>query len=230
MALMAELARPDVNRMKIAHEGLLGPIMQSITVPNQGLQLHALAALGRLCEKPQIAVLMTQRGVLGALLRAARSSEASVKPGVVRVLSGIADCGENMRAFIYSGALIFLMGCTFCGHELQLATAKCLEGLLRQVYEGTGEITEKEANMLSVMSAIEISPERLSDDDLMHLETREATEMPIEELWPELVSRARRLVNCDRASVFIRSEDGSQLKTILAEGAEGPDAALLQQR
>ena len=65
MALMAELAKPDVNRMKIAHEGLLGPIMQSITVPNQGLQLHALAALGRLCEKPQIAVLMTQRGVPG---------------------------------------------------------------------------------------------------------------------------------------------------------------------
>ena len=220
MALMAELAKPDVNRMKIAHEGLLGPIMQSITVPNQGVQLHALAALGRLCEKPQIAVLMTQRGVLGALLRAARSSEASVKLGVMRVLSGIADCGENMRAFIYSGALIFLMGCTFCGHELQLATAKCLEGLLRQVYEGTGEITEKEANMLSVMSAIEISPERLSDDDLMHLDMREATEMPIEELLPELVSRARRLVNCDRASVFIRSEDGSQLKTILAEGSE----------
>ena len=40
------------------------------------------------------------------------------------------------------------------------------------------------------------------------------------ELVPELVSRVKRLINCDRASVFIRSENGAELKTILADGAE----------
>ena len=174
MALMAELAKPEVNRMKLAHEGLLGPIAAGITAPREALQLHALAALARLCEKPQIAVLATQRGILPSLLRAARSPEAAVKLAVVRVLTGIADCGENMSAFITSGALIFLMGCTYCGRELQLAVAKCLEGLLRQVYEGTAELTEREANMLAVMSAIEVSPERISDDDAMEIQVRRA--------------------------------------------------------
>ena len=220
MAMMAELAKPEVNRMKIAHEGLLGPIVQGVTAPREALQLHALAALARLCEKPQIAVLATQRGVLRALLVAARSPNAALKLAVVDVMKGIADCGDNMSAFISSGALIFLMGCTYCGHDLQLAVSETLEGLLRQIYEGTVELNEKEANMLAVMTAIEVSPERISDDDLMGFEMRTALEMPMVELIPDLVRRTKRLVNCDRASVFIRSEDGSELRTILAEGTE----------
>ena len=52
---------------------------------------------------------------------------------MVKVLSGIANCGDNMSAFITSGSLIFLMGCTYCGHSLQLAVAECLAGLFRQV-------------------------------------------------------------------------------------------------
>ena len=53
--------------------------------------------------------------------------------------------------------------------SLQRAVAQCLEGRLQQVYEGTAERTEKEANMLAVMSAVEVSPERISDDDAMEL-------------------------------------------------------------
>ena len=70
------------------------------------------------------------------------------------------------------------------------------------------------------MSAVELSPERIADDDLMNIDMHEMLEMPMGELVPELVGRAKRLVNCDRASVFIRSEDGYELKTILAEGTE----------
>ena len=89
------------------------------------------------------------------LLRAARSPKEDVKLAVVHVLTGVAKCGDNMSAVIQSGAMIFLMGCTYTGHRLQLAVAKCLEGLLTQVYEGATDLTEKEANMLAIMSALE---------------------------------------------------------------------------
>ena len=112
--------------MKIAHEGLLSPIIAAVIAPREALQLAALDALAKLCERPQIAVLATQRGVLPSLLRAARSPKAELKLAVVRALTGIANCGDNMSAFITSGALIFLMGCTFCGHALQLAVARRL--------------------------------------------------------------------------------------------------------
>lgn len=96
MALLAELATPDVNRMKIAHEGLLGPIISAVTAPREALQLYALDALSKLCEVPQIAVLAAQRGVLPSLLRAARSPKAPLKLAVVKVLTGIANCPDNM--------------------------------------------------------------------------------------------------------------------------------------
>jgi hypothetical protein len=179
MALLSELASQPVNRMKLAHEGLLGPIVQHITSPREKLQLHALAALSKLCEVSEIAVLATQRSVLPSLLRAARSPEASVKLAVVSVLTGIARCSENMVPFIRSGALIFLMGCTYCGAELQLAVARCLEGILREIYEGTAELRERDANILAIMSALEVSPERISDDDAMELDTRTAIDMPL---------------------------------------------------
>ena len=126
MALLAELASYEPNRMKIAHEGLLGPITNCVTAPREKLQMHALDALAKLCEVPQIAILGTQRNILPMVLRAARSPKEELKLAVVRVLTGIAKCGDNMSAFIQSGAMIFLMGCTYTGHRLQLAVAQCL--------------------------------------------------------------------------------------------------------
>ena len=167
MALLAALATPEVNRIKIAHEGLVAPVLEAMTAPRETLQLHALDALAKLCAVRQIAVLATQRGALPRLLRAARSPVAAVKLAVVRVLCGIASCAENMSAFISSGAVIFLMGCTYCGADLQLEVARCLEGLLQQVYEGSSELSEREAYMLAVMSAVEVNPERISDDSAM---------------------------------------------------------------
>ena len=181
--------------MKLAQEGMLGPIIEAVAAPREALQLHALAALAKMCKVPLIACLATQRNVLPAVLRAARSPEAALKLAVVKVLTGIANCGENsallkpgmplkpclhaarrrclsaccvcverrlvtalpklastpllhahsraryhpvlftvfaVSAFITSGALIFLMGCTYCGHDLQREVACCLEGLLGQ--------------------------------------------------------------------------------------------------
>ena len=40
--------------------------------------------------------------------------------------------------------------------------------------------------MLTVMSAIEVSPERISDDDAMELDVRLAMDMPMVELVPEV--------------------------------------------
>lgn len=57
MSLLAELCTPEVNRLKIAHEGLLSPIIAAVTAPRESLQLHALDALSKLCRVPQIAVL-----------------------------------------------------------------------------------------------------------------------------------------------------------------------------
>ena len=44
MALLAKLATPEVNKIKLAHEGLLSPMMASLATDSQPLQLAALAA------------------------------------------------------------------------------------------------------------------------------------------------------------------------------------------
>ena len=222
MALLAALAMQEANRMKIVHEGLLSPIIHAITAPHERLRANALDALAKLCEASQIAVLATQRGVLPHLLRAARSTDPTVKLAVIKVLTGIGRCGENMSAFITSGAAIFLMGCTYCGPEVQLAVAHCLEGVLQQVYEGRAEMHEREAAMLATMTQLEVSPERISEADPMEFDVHSAMEMPLVELIPEIVARIKQLINCDRASVFIRqkTEGKDELTTILADGLE----------
>ena len=55
-----------------------------------------------------------------------------------------------------------------------------------------------------------------SDDDVLQLDVRTMSEMPMVELVPELVSRTKRLINCDRASLYVLSPDGKELSTILA--------------
>ena len=49
MHVLAEIAEPEANKMRIVHEGLLGPIIGDVTAQG-ALQLHALQALARLCE------------------------------------------------------------------------------------------------------------------------------------------------------------------------------------
>lgn len=120
MAIMAELATPEVNKLKLAHEGLLGPIIAETVSPSTALQLHALRALARLCEVPQIAGLAAQRSVLDSLLKAARSPDPALKLAVIKVLTGLAAVGQNLSAFVSSGALIFLLGCTFNAPDVQV--------------------------------------------------------------------------------------------------------------
>ena len=220
MALLAALATPDINKMKMAHEGLLTPIMNAVTARDETLQLHALSALAKLCTVRQIAELVVSRGVLPKLLSAARSPEAALKLAVVRVMTGIAACDGNLSAFISSGSLIFLIGCTYCGPEVQLEVARCMTNMLRLVFEGESGVTEREADMLGVMGCIEVSPERIRIDDSYSLDVRSAMDMPMVELLPDLVRRTKQLINCDRASIFVVSQDGSELTTILAENTE----------
>ena len=156
MTLLAQLATPEVNKLRLAHEGLVSPIIAAITAPNDVLQLQALDALAKLCTVPQIAELAVSRGVLTHLLRAARSPEPSLKLAVVRVLTGLAVCENNLSLFMTSGSVIFLMGCTYCGTDVQLEVARCMQNLLRQVFDGKATISEKEAQMLAIMAAIEV--------------------------------------------------------------------------
>ena len=44
MAILANLSTPEVNKLKVAHEGLLGPVITETTAPSTALQLHALSA------------------------------------------------------------------------------------------------------------------------------------------------------------------------------------------
>ena len=74
--------------------------------------------------------------------------------------------------------------------------------------------------MLGVMGCIEVSPERIRIGDSYSLDVRSAMDMPIVELLPDLVRRTKQLINCDRASIFVVSQDGSELTTILAENTE----------
>ena len=78
-------------------------------------------------------------------------------------------CAPAVKIFITSGALIFLMGCTYCGHELQLEVARCLEGLLRQIYQGSAELTEREAHMLTVMSGVEVCRSARDCETVTHI-------------------------------------------------------------
>lgn len=220
MELLAQLATQEVNKLKLAHEGLVSPIMAAVTAPNEALQLHALDALAKLCTMQQIAELATARGVLPKLLRAARSPKSAVKLAVVRVMTGIAACAANLPTFISSGSVIFLIGCTYCGPEVQLEVARCMRNMLWQVFEGTCGITERESQMLAVMAAIEVSAERIMDDDALQLDVRSTLELPMVELIPELVQRTKKLIACDRASIFILNAERTELSTILAENTE----------
>ena len=102
MDLLAELSTPAPNKTKLVHEGLLGPIIADLTASRPKLQLHALLALGRLCEVAQVSVLATQRGALVQLLRAARCQSIDAKLGVVRVLANMAAEKENLSELIAS--------------------------------------------------------------------------------------------------------------------------------
>ena len=54
----------------------------------------------------------------------------------------------------------------------------------------------------------------------MEFDVKQASNMPMVELLPELVDRTKRLINCDRASIFMLSEDRSELTTILAQNTQ----------
>ena len=66
---------------------------------------------------------------------------------------------------------------------------------------------------------LEVNRERVRESDAMDLDVSLTKHMPVVELLPELVRRAKRLVNCDRASLFLLTEDRTELTTILAKNS-----------
>eukprot|EP00966_Prymnesium_polylepis_P107343 2485271-Prymnesium_polylepis.1 len=145
MGLLSHLSTPTPNKLKLVNEGMLGPIVAEITSSNQRLQLHALHTLAQVCEVEQVSGYTVQRGALAQLLQAARNDSELVKLGVARVLSGLAKLGENLADIVRSGAIIFLMGCTMCGPDLQLETTRCLENLMKQIFAGTAHTARARA-------------------------------------------------------------------------------------
>ena len=219
IALLAQLASQPVNRLKIAHEGLLTPIIDSVAAPNEALQLHALDALAKLCEVQRIAELVCSRGAMARLLKVARSPKAIMKVSALRVMTSLAACASNLQEIIKSGSLVFLIGCVYCSPEVQLEVVRCLRNLMWQIFEGTMGIADKLAQMLFVMSSIEVSQERIVDDE-EKLQLDLSDELRIAELIPDLAERAKKLVNCDRASIFVLRRDENVLCTILFDSTE----------
>ena len=76
--------------------------------------------------------------------------------------------------------------------------------------------------MFSALTGVAISAEHISQGDEMTLDVKRASGMTMVELLPELVDRTKKLINCDRASIFLLSEDKqASLSKFLIGGSAG---------
>tara|TARA_B110001452_G_C15222246_1_gene423692 strand:+ start:47 stop:2047 length:2001 start_codon:yes stop_codon:yes gene_type:complete len=220
MAVMACLAIPEENKLKLVHEGCLPAIIEDCTSSNVPLRLHALKALAHLAEHPLISVMAAQRGALKQLLRAARSDHTPVKLGTLRALVGLSSVGDNLSQVVRAGTPIYLLSCTYCSAEMQLQVARCFEKLLEQAFTGTHRLDEDEALMLHKTCGFEVNRERTKEKDAFEMDVGAAKNMLGVELLPELVRRTKRMVQCDRATVYLLTEDRKELFSILAGGID----------
>ena len=95
--------------------------------------------------------------------------------------------------------------------------ARALENVLAHVFDGSHCLNERQANLFAMLCKVEVSPERVQEADAMELDVKESANMSLVELLPELVARTKRLLNCDRSSIFLLTESGQELTTIFAE-------------
>ena len=78
--------------------------------------------------------------------------------------------------------------------------------------------------MFSALTGVAISAEHISQGDEMTLDVKRASGMTMVELLPELVDRTKKLINCDRASIFLLSEDKqASLSKFLIGGSAGAE-------
>jgi hypothetical protein len=220
MATLALISRPEQNKMKLVHEGLLGTIIEEISSRQVPLQRAAISALEQIMQVPQVSVLAAQRGAMFQLLKAARSDDDAVKIATLRAMVSLASAPENVGLFVSSGCTIFLVGCTYCSAEMQLEVARCLEKLLGGIFEGQHLLSSRDAKVFSALAGVAIPAERITEGGAMEFDVKQASNMSMVELLPELVDRTKRLINCDRASIFLLSEDGGELTTILAQNTQ----------
>ncbi len=52
------------------------------------------------------------------------------------------------------------------------------------------------------------------------LDVKEAAELPMAKLIPELVERTKKMISCDRASIFVYDPSTEDLTTILADSTD----------
>ena len=95
--------------------------------------------------------------------------------------------------------------------------ARALENVLAHVFDGSHCLNERQANLFAMLCKVEVSPERVQEADAMELDVKESANMSLVELLPELVARTKRLLNCDRSSIFLLTESGQELTTIFAD-------------
>ena len=161
LALVCE--QTESNQLHAVLEGLLDPLLEAAAAANASLVRNALGALSTLCRVFSVSVLAARRGAASKILFAARAAYETTKLSALRVLTGLATISENIAPVINSGCLVFIISCTSVP-VLRLEAARCLEVLLRNVFEGAYLLTHREAKRLAALSGILLNRERMRED------------------------------------------------------------------
>jgi|MDSY01.1.fsa_nt_gb hypothetical protein len=161
LALVCE--QTESNQLHAVLEGLLDPLLEAAAAANASLVRNALGALSTLCRVFSVSVLAARRGAASKILFAARAADETTKLSALRVLTGLATISENIAPVINSGCLVFIISCTSVP-VLRLEAARCLEVLLRNVFEGAYLLTHREAKRLAALSGILLNRERMRED------------------------------------------------------------------
>ena len=112
------------------------------------------------------------------------------------------------------------MGCEMCGPELQAEVAFCLGNVMREVFAGGHRLKQADSDLMMVMTAIAVSADRIDTERGASLDVKEASELPMAKLIPFLVDRTKKMINCDRASIFVYDVMTEELTTILADSTD----------
>ena len=108
--------------------------------------------------------------------------------------------------------------------------ARCLENLLGNVFGGKHLLSPRDAKVFSALTGVAIAAEHISQGDEMTLDVKRASGMTMVELLPELVDRTKKLINCDRASIFLLSEDKQVCRTCHDRSSETANPCAMRRR
>ena len=168
-ALMLACEQSAANQMSLELEGLLDPLIEAVASADVNVARNALGALSVLCRMSSVSVRAMRRGVAAQILVAARLGDEPTQLAALRVLSGLAAASENLAPVVNSGCLVFIISSTSVP-ALRLEAARCLEVLLRNIFEGAHLLTDKEATLFTTLTHIQINRERTREDHVASFE------------------------------------------------------------